>query len=1128
MPYIGNTIRAADDYRLIDDISSGFNGSATSFALQVAGSAPVPFPKSPQQILVSVNGVIQEPDPTGASGFNLVGTNIVFSSAPTNGHAFFGIIYATADYLNAGGNFPSGSTGAPSLTFIGDEDTGIYRKGSGSVGFVSNSTEIANTDSNGITISSGDLILGDNRKAKFGASADLQIYHGGTNSIIQNSTGDLYFKNTNNLFIQVNDTEAAIYARPNGAVELYHDNVKKLETASNGVTLNDGLLLDNATNAGRDVQWQPANDRLAFLDNTRATFGDSVDLQIYHDSTNSYISNTTGDLFINCLTGTSDDIFLQASDNIFIKPASGEDGIKVLSNGAVELYYDNSKKFETTSTGAVLTGNLSTTGSISSGGNISLVDTGAVILGTSNDCTLSHSGTNTIIDNNTGDLILRCDGDDVKILAEDDIVLRDNDDSTNFVNCINGGAVELYHNGTKKFETTSYGTFTSGTHALSGNLDIANDTGRVKLGTGADLQIYHNGSDSYIEDSGTGVLVVKSNTVSIRNAADNEQLAKFIENSSVELYHDNSKKLETTSTGATITGEGRLTSHLVMNTVDSQTIYMGAGNDLTIRHDGSNGIIDTSTGSLKFIAANDVEAIKIFNDGTVNIGATADNIKLRFGIGSDLQIYHDGSNSYIANTTGTLLLQNSGQTTVKGSTVQFENAAGSEVLLKAIQNGQVELYYDNSKKFETNANGVSVVGTTGSNPTIGINHSDADVTGEVVRFKRTDLPTIRYHSIMAQHAGGASGNFIDFKLHNGSTTTAQSSILKLFGSGLVHVDDNIKLDIGTGSDLHIYHDGTSSVIKNTTGDLYVQSIEDVKLRTNDSEIAVDCVVNDAVKLYYDTSLKLETTSTGSKTTGMHLIRGESDIDNQGSPLLFLQSNANTNVKAVFLLEDDYTSGRAMLAINVGESGVTNDRDLVLQKAGGRVGLRGTPTVPVHIHGTTQIEATTTIQGGFTVRKASHSSYPYVNIDGNSGSADFYRQTTAGGIVHFFSDVGGTRTMKSYINENGVLTSTSDYRLKTDISEITNGISLVKNLKPSTYKFTHDSSTTHHGFIAHELQEVLPNCVDGDKDAVKEDGTTPDYQFYSDQELVPVLTAALKEAITKIETLETKVAALEAA
>ena len=64
MPYIGNTIRAADDYRLIDDISSSFNGSATSFALQVAGSAPVPFPKSPQQVLISVNGCLLYTSPS--------------------------------------------------------------------------------------------------------------------------------------------------------------------------------------------------------------------------------------------------------------------------------------------------------------------------------------------------------------------------------------------------------------------------------------------------------------------------------------------------------------------------------------------------------------------------------------------------------------------------------------------------------------------------------------------------------------------------------------------------------------------------------------------------------------------------------------------------------------------------------------------------------------------------------------------------------------------------------------------------------------------------------------------------------------------------------------------------------
>ena len=205
MPYIGNTIRAADDYRLIDDISSGFNGSETSFALQVAGSAPVPFPKSPQQVLISVNGVIQEPDPTGSSGFNLVGTNIVFSSAPTNGHAFFGIIYATADYLNAGGNFPAGSLGAPSITFIGDENSGLYRKSGGSVGFVSDATEIANFDSNGITISSGNIIIPDsiihggdtNTKIRFPAADTISAETAGTEALRIRSTGRLGINETN-------------------------------------------------------------------------------------------------------------------------------------------------------------------------------------------------------------------------------------------------------------------------------------------------------------------------------------------------------------------------------------------------------------------------------------------------------------------------------------------------------------------------------------------------------------------------------------------------------------------------------------------------------------------------------------------------------------------------------------------------------------------------------------------------------------------------------------------------------------------------------------------------------------------------------------------------------------------
>ena len=143
MPYIGNDIRANVDYKTIDDISGSFNGSTTSFALQVGGVAPTPFPKYETQLIISVGGVVQEPDSTGTTGFQLSGTNIVFSSAPASGESFFGVLLASADYLNAGGTFPDGTVAVPSITFTEDTDTGFFRVSSGQIGIVANGTKVA-------------------------------------------------------------------------------------------------------------------------------------------------------------------------------------------------------------------------------------------------------------------------------------------------------------------------------------------------------------------------------------------------------------------------------------------------------------------------------------------------------------------------------------------------------------------------------------------------------------------------------------------------------------------------------------------------------------------------------------------------------------------------------------------------------------------------------------------------------------------------------------------------------------------------------------------------------------------------------------------------------------------------
>ena len=98
-------------------------------------------------------------------------------------------------------------------------------------------------------------------------------------------------------------------------------------------------------------------------------------------------------------------------------------------------------------------------------------------------------------------------------------------------------------------------------------------------------------------------------------------------------------------------------------------------------------------------------------------------------------------------------------------------------------------------------------------------------------------------------------------------------------------------------------------------------------------------------------------------------------------------------------------------------------------------------------------------------------------------------------------------------------TTSDYRLKENEVTISDAISKVKQLKPYTFNFKADSNTTIDGFFAHEAQEVVPYAVTGEKDA--EEMQSMDYG-----KLTPLLTAALQEAITKIETLEADVAALK--
>ena len=204
------------------------------------------------------------------------------------------------------------------------------------------------------------------------------------------------------------------------------------------------------------------------------------------------------------------------------------------------------------------------------------------------------------------------------------------------------------------------------------------------------------------------------NTVSITNVAGTESYARFVKDGTVELYYDGSKKFETTSTGATVTGK-----------LD----FTGSGH--------LNG---------------------------VNLGAS-----------QQLNLYHDASDAYFDNNVGDFYIRNDGNSTSEQIKIQ---AKGGESSIIAKPNGSVELYYDNSKKFETISNGVSVTDRLG----IG-----------------TTSPTDALHVV-------------------GTSLLTSNTYVQ---GNFYCLSDSKKIMAGASNDARMYHDGQDSYFDSLTGTLYL-------------------------------------------------------------------------------------------------------------------------------------------------------------------------------------------------------------------------------------------------------------------------------------------------------------------
>ena len=208
MPYVGPQPKLGRN-REVDDISSGFNGSTTAFTLQVSGSNV--SPGTANDIIVSLGGVIQNPN----QDFTIAGSTITFTTAPASGLSFFAVVLGQSI------------------------DSSVVTPADGSVTTV----KLANDAVTAAKLAKP-IDLADNEQIRFGAGNDLKIQSDGSNSLL---LSDLIFINN------AANSENMFKATANGAVELFHNNVKKIETASGGISLTGGAaanitaLTDGAT-----------------------------------------------------------------------------------------------------------------------------------------------------------------------------------------------------------------------------------------------------------------------------------------------------------------------------------------------------------------------------------------------------------------------------------------------------------------------------------------------------------------------------------------------------------------------------------------------------------------------------------------------------------------------------------------------------------------------------------------------------------------------------------------------------------------------------------------------------------------------------------------------------------------
>ena len=531
------------------------------------------------------------------------------------------------------------------------------------------------------------------------------------------------------------------------------------------------------------------------------------------------------------------------------------------------------------------------------------------------------------------------------------------------------------------------------------------------------------------------------------------------------------------------------TARLGSGTASSSTFLRG---DSTFQTVNTDLVSDTSPQLGGNLDTNDKNIVFADSDS----GSGTDN-RAVFGASSDLQIYHDGGGSKITHAnTGDLIINNTSGDTWLGTNgvLRVSNASNNGYMAKFVENGTAELYHDGTKKFETISTGVLITGS-----------DDGD--------------------------GGAKG---DFKFLNTSGT-----LKMMFDASTAQFEflDNSSATFGSGDDLIIKHNGTHSFIDNNTGDLYIQttgsgddilieSADNISLKVHGSEDGINITGDGSVQLYHDNVERLTTTTQGADVyiagdSGLRIRGNAADVDPR---IVFRRKNNDGGNAEPAAIQMTYVAGTTY------ESG---HLDFFTNGDSGSAALAN--RMRIRNDGVIMISQTSTDTPGTGNNTAGFAFKSMRFYGSGTNHAPLAMNRSNDGIVALWYR-GGNLVGNVTVGGGGVAyNTTSDYRLKENVTAISDGITRLKTLKPSRFNFISEPGKTVDGFLAHEVTAV-PEAITGTKDQIAnaddvEEGTAkavgdPVYQEIDQSKLVPLLAAALQEAIAKIETLETKVAALE--